>query len=59
MAANWSRYRARPRTSPVLAGPRNPLPPLNNTISAPAAVKRQRFSTGGSWAAASTITGTS
>ena len=41
----------------MLAGPHSPLPPLNSTRSAPASAKAHRFSTGGSCAAASTISG--
>ena len=47
-----------PTIKPESCGPRMVLPPLKITRSAPMPVNFQRFSAGGFWAAASTITGT-
>ena len=48
----------RPSSSPALCGPRMPLPPENVTRSKPILVYFQRFSTGGTSAAASLNVGT-
>nr|WP_284254670.1 hypothetical protein [Pseudolysinimonas kribbensis] len=50
---------ARPSRRPEACGPRSAFPPEKATRSAPSSrVKRQRLEAGGSWAAASTSTGT-
>ena len=46
------------RTRPVVCGPRMPFPPLKTTTSAPVAVSPFKFRSGGTSAAASTMTGT-
>ena len=48
----------RPSSKPADCGPRRPLPPENPTRSNPIFVNRQRFSTGGTSAAASINVGT-
>ena len=48
----------RPASRPAFWGPPMPLPPEKNTRSAPSSINRVRLASGGTSAAASTITGT-